>query len=566
MNIAFVSLILSVVVLGGCTQNQPQRRIEQKTTMTEPQQGPAETAGSGTSVFDKAKGLEVTLKDKNLQAKFETASSGPTQSIAANDVTPSTKAPGTFSVEAPGNIGQAAATGAGQTGPSTSPTTLQVQPSMAVGSVRGQEQRFRPAASQLEIAADNEKSESSQVAVTNKVKVTELKAYTQVLAPMLMKVRTMHPGTAERLESALQATEDLQSDSKNETDMAQSLLSGALLRLATDSASAKNPQFKATVTSLSQEVARQMIATRHSFNTRMVYEFLRRAQISVQDWKFEEISAQAASSELIRWGGYEYSVSSAEPSNQFKINKASNTSAADCKININWTGIETGTRVQVSEPEWREFDLSFSAKSTENLPLRPSLAGDNFLDLEFTQTNNDKSFTRLTLRYQKSKSGDKTSRQADQMVLETMSEAGARQILICKVALTADNTALDSVETKDQTKVPESTENKAADQVTTAPSFKEAGSPFIPTSKAATAVKAAAQKPKVQSATKPKAYSESGSPYVGTASVKSASKTQPQAQLTTALVRTSAKANAIATSQTAAKAQAPIARKARPQD
>lgn len=361
---------------------------------------------------------------------------------------------------------------------------------------RGQEQRFRPIPMG---ETKNEKLNSGTgPATTNATivvvaptgaplsakitakdfKVFESKAYTEKLAPLLKKIRALHTATADRLEktlketqfkavesSMMEATDETKNDAliagfqapagteynlvhlkssvllsamdlKEPTATAKLILESVLLRAAYETASQKDAQFMASVLGLSRSIADSFLKNAERLNQRMVYEYLRYAQINTSDWTFEQLDAVAASTAILRLSLRQFTVTMAEPKDAFNVTpiQLDDPKAENCSVNITYHGIEEGVRVMISEPEWREYEFKFDVQSKETYPLRPSMAGDQFQDLEIISKRADKTSLRLTVRYAVVKKGEGSEREADHMVLEKLPEKGkAEKILMCKI-------------------------------------------------------------------------------------------------------------------------------------
>ncbi|MBX3017304.1 MAG: hypothetical protein KF767_05400 [Bdellovibrionaceae bacterium] len=309
-------------------------------------------------------------------------------------------------------------------------------------------------------------------------KVIESKAYSVILKPMLQKIRVMNAATADRLEKKLKelklrtynaADADIwkhfqadvlvagfrlpeqteyrlvqlkdavlipAKDMATDESAARWILESVLFRMAYETAQKKDMSFMSSVTGLAHSVADSFIKSRDKLKKRQVYEYLRHAQVSVDEWTFEQLNAIEASSAILRLSLREYTVTMAQPTDAFDVRTldASNPRDENCRVNITYHGIEKGVLVQVSEPQWREFEFTFDVQSKEMYPLRPSLAGDDFLDLEIIKKQADKTSLRLTVRFKVQAPGSETERIADHMVLEKLPEKGkAEKILMCRI-------------------------------------------------------------------------------------------------------------------------------------
>lgn len=367
-----------------------------------------------------------------------------------------------------------AATGVRADGPAT--TTVVVVAATGVTGATGPAGRDTRAAVAAPTSAT--RAESPSKFEIKDYKVAESKAYTAYLKPMLQKIRGMNSVTADRLEKRILELK-LQTYNAADADVwehfrgevlvagfklpeqtefrliqlkggaliparemaadeaaARWILETALFRLAFDATDKKDMNFMATVTGLAHSISDSFMKSRDRLKKRLVYEYLRYAQIPVDEWKFEQLDAIAASSAILRLSLRQYTVSMAQPPEAFDVKPLDLTDprAENCRVHITYHGIEKGVLVQVSEPQWREFEFTFDVQSQEQYPLRPSLAGDDFLDLEIIKKQADKTSLRLTVRYKVQPAGTEDERVADHMVLEKLPEKGkAEKILMCRI-------------------------------------------------------------------------------------------------------------------------------------
>lgn len=310
------------------------------------------------------------------------------------------------------------------------------------------------------------------------VKIGENKATKEPLALLINKIRSLHAKTAERFEKVLKEVKFIAVDgsmeeawTKNQslllvtdfklpvdsdfkvihlrdsvllpmTDLqiadkgSRLIVEAILLRLAAEDLQNQNKKLDATgmatLTGLTHSIAQNLLTTRDRLNSRLLFDNLRYAQVSVADWKFDELSGPDVGGELIRISGRKFKLIAAKPRSDFKLKESASDESETCRLNFNYGGMVGGIDITTIEPEWNEFKLNFMMKEDEIFPLLPSMAGDKYLDLEIRHKNDDGSSQRFTLRYLVEVKNGKSERRAHHVVMEKLPAKGeATQMLMC---------------------------------------------------------------------------------------------------------------------------------------